>query len=341
MPPPFWALHAGRRPLLLGRMRIAAALRQFFAARDFVEVETATLVSSPGNETHLHAFATDLVAPTGARARLYLRTSPEFACKKLLAAGERRIVEFARSFRNRERGILHHPEFSLVEWYRAQEPYEVLMEDCGAILALAAEAVGSKRFSFRDRAIDPFAAPERLTMAEAFARHAGIDLMAMLPPQPSAALATAANAVGIRTAADDTWGDVFSRVLVEKIEPQLGQGRATILYEYPAVQSPLARPKVADLRLAERFELYACGVELANGFGELIDVAEQRQRLEQQMAEKERIYGERYPIDEDFLSALAVMPEACGIALGFDRLVMLATGATRIDEVVWTPMSAT
>jgi elongation factor P--(R)-beta-lysine ligase len=341
MPPPFWALHAGRRPFLLGRMRIAAALRQFFAARDFVEVETATLVPSPGNETHLHAFATDLVAPTGTRARLYLRTSPEFACKKLLAAGERRIVEFARSFRNRERGILHHPEFTLVEWYRAQEPYEVLMEDCGAILALAAEAVGSKRFSFRDRAIDPFAAPERLTMAEAFARHAGIDLMAMLPPQPSAVLATAANAVGIRTAADDTWGDVFSRVLVEKIEPQLGQGRATILYEYPAVQSPLARPKVADLRLAERFELYACGVELANGFGELIDVAEQRQRLEQQMAEKERIYGERYPIDEDFLSALAVMPEACGIALGFDRLVMLATGATRIDEVVWTPMSAT
>jgi lysyl-tRNA synthetase class 2 len=341
MPPPFWALHAGRRPFLLGRMRIAAALRQFFAARDFVEVETATLVPSPGNETHLHAFATDLVAPTGARARLYLRTSPEFACKKLLAAGERRIVEFARSFRNRERGILHHPEFTLVEWYRAQEPYEVLMEDCRAILALAAEAVGSKRFSFRDRAIDPFAAPERLTMAEAFTRHAGIDLMAMLPPQPSAVLATAANAVGIRTAADDTWGDVFSRVLVEKIEPQLGQGRATILYEYPAVQSPLARPKAADPRLAERFELYACGVELANGFGELIDVAEQRQRLEQQMAEKERIYGERYPIDEDFLSALAVMPEACGIALGFDRLVMLATGATRIDEVVWTPMSAT
>ena len=322
-------------------MRIAAALRQFFAARDFVEVETATLVPSPGNETHLHAFATDLVAPTGTRVRSYLRTSPEFACKKLLAAGERRIVEFARSFRNRERGILHHPEFTLVEWYRAQEPYEVLMEDCGAILALAAEAVGSKRFSFRDRAIDPFAAPERLTMAEAFARHAGIDLMAMLPPRPSAVLATAANAVGIRTAADDTWGDVFSRVLVEKIEPQLGQGRATILYEYPAVQSPLARPKAGDPQLAERFELYACGVELANGFGELIDVAEQRKRLEHQMAEKERIYGERYPIDEDFLSALAVMPEACGIALGFDRLVMLATGATRIDEVVWTPMSAT
>src|SRR5215813_10000357 len=157
----------------------------------------------------------------------------------------------------------------------------------------------------------------------------------------AAAAARGRLAAGIRTAADAPWGDVFSRVLVEKIEPHLGQGRATILYEYPAVQSPLARPKAADPRLAERFELYACGVELANGFGELVDVVEQRQRLEHQMAEKERIYGERYPIDEDFLSALAVMPEACGIALGFDRLVMLATGATRIDEVVWTPMSAT
>jgi elongation factor P--(R)-beta-lysine ligase len=316
-------------------------LRQFFAAQDFVEVETTALVPSPGNETHLHAFATDLVAPTGTRARLYLRTSPEFACKKLLAAGERRIVEFARSFRNRERGMLHHPEFTLVEWYRAQEPYDILMEDCAAILALAAEATGTKRFSFRDRAIDPFAAPERLTVAEAFARFADIDLMAMLPPQPAAVLAAAANAAGIRTAADDTWGDVFSRVLVDKIEPRLGQGRATILYEYPAVQSPLARPKASDPRLAERFELYACGIELANGFAELTDAAEQRKRLEEQMAEKERIYGERYPIDEDFLSALAVMPQACGIALGFDRLAMLATGASRIDEVIWTPMSAT
>src|SRR3989442_12905289 len=168
MPPPFWALHAGRRPLLLGRMRIAAALRQFFAARDFVEVETTALVPSPGNETHLHAFATDLVAPTGTRARLYLRTSPEFACKKLLAAGERRIVEFARSFRNRERGPLHHPEFTLVEWYRVDAPYELLIDDCAAILALAATIAGSTQFSWRGRAADPLATPDRLSVAEAF-----------------------------------------------------------------------------------------------------------------------------------------------------------------------------
>jgi lysyl-tRNA synthetase class 2 len=175
-------------------------------------------------------------------------------------------------------------------------------------------------------------------MTEAFARYADIDLMATLPPQPATVLAAAATAAGIRTAADDTWGDVFSRVLVEKVEPRLGQDRATILYDYPAIQSPLARPKASDPRLAERFELYACGVELANGFAELTDAAEQRKRLEAQMAEKQRIYGERYPIDEDFLQALAAMPQACGIALGFDRLVMLATGAGHIDDVVWTPM---
>ena len=340
MASPFWTLHAGRRPFLLVRMRIVAALRELFAARDFVEVETATLVLSPGNETHLHAFATELVAPAGVRARLYLRTSPEFACKKLLAAGERRIVEFARAFRNRERGALHHPEFTMLEWYRVEEPCEVLMQDCAAVLAVAAKTAGTTQFSLRGRAIDPFAAPERLTVAQAFSRYAGTDLLALLPPQPAAVFAAAANAAGVRTAADDTWGDVFSRVLVEKIEPHLGLGQATILYDYPAIQSPLARPKASDPRLADRFELYACGIELANGCAELTDAAEQRKRLEEQMLEKERVYGERYPIDEDFLTALSMMPDACGVALGLDRLVMLAAGATHIDDVVWTPSSA-
>src|SRR5256714_4457835 len=181
--------HADRRPFLLTRMRIMAALREYFAVREFVEVESPILTTSPGNEAHLHAFSTDLVHPGGAHETRYLRTSPEFACKKLLAAGERRIVEFARAFRNRERGALHHPEFTMLEWYRVEEPYEILMEDCAAVLAISAEAAGTKRFSFRDRAIDPFAAPERLSMAEAFARYADIDLLAMLPPEPVSVLA--------------------------------------------------------------------------------------------------------------------------------------------------------
>jgi lysyl-tRNA synthetase class 2 len=342
---PSWArhVHADRRPVLLARGRIVATLRGWFAAHDFLEVETGTLQVSPGNETHLHAFATSLVAPDGSSSCHYLRTSPEFACKKLLAAGERRIVEFARAFRNRERGALHHPEFTLVEWYRVGEPYQTLMADCAAIVAAAARAAGTRRLSFRGRSADPFAVPQRLSVAEAFARFAGIDLLATLGDGEADrdGLARAATAAGIRIATDDCFGDIFSRVLVELIEPQLGIGQPTILDEYPAVQSALARPSETNPRVAERFELYVCGVELANGFGEITDPAEQRLRLEGEMAEKERIYGERYPIDEDFLAALAVMPQACGIALGLDRLVMLATGAPHIDQVLWTPISTT
>jgi elongation factor P--(R)-beta-lysine ligase len=339
---PFWAphVHADRRPFLLARNRIVAALRSWFAAHDFVEVDTGALQVSGGNETHLHAFATSLEPPDGTSSQLYLRTSPEFACKKLLAAGERRIVEFAKVFRNRERGVLHHPEFTLLEWYRAGEPYETLMIDCAEIVKLAAEAAGTKTLTFRGRTADASAEPQRLTVAEAFARFANIDLLATLPggKPDQAALARAARAVGVRVGDDDRWGDIFSRLLVERIEGNLGIGRPTILDRYPAGQAALARP-AADRRVAERFELYACGVELANGFGELTDPVEQRARLEAEMAEKERIYGERYPLDEDFLAALAVMPQACGIALGLDRLVMLATGATRIEQVLWNPLA--
>jgi elongation factor P--(R)-beta-lysine ligase len=338
---PFWAphVHADRRPFLIARNRIVTALRAWFAANDFIEVDTGALQVSPGNETHLHAFATTLAAPDGSASRRYLRTSPEFACKKLLAAGERRIVEFAKVFRNRERGALHHPEFTLVEWYRAADAYEALMGDCAAVLAVAADAAGTKQLTFRGRSADAFAAPERFTVAEAFTRFAGIDLLATLPDGEGDrdGLARAARAAGIRVGDDDRWGDIFSRVLVEKIEGRLGIGRATILDQYPAGQAALARA-ARDARVAERFELYACGVELANGFGELTDAAEQRRRLEREMAEKERRYGERYPLDEDFLAALAAMPQACGIALGLDRLVMLATGAARIEQVLWNPL---
>jgi len=337
---PFWAPHghADRRPILLARGRIVAALRAWFTAEDFVEVDTAALQVSPGNEIHLHAFATTLAASDGTPSRRYLRTSPEFACKKLLAAGEARIVEFAKVFRNRERGALHHPEFTLVEWYRAGERYDILMGDCIAILRAAARAAGARQLTFRGRSADAFAEPERLSVAEAFARFAGIDLLATLSQgaPDRERFAVAAVAAGIRIGDDDTWGDIFSRVLVERIEANLGIGRATILDAYPAALSALAQ-QAEDPRVAERFELYVCGVELANGFGELNDAKAQRRRLEDDMAEKQRIYGERYPIDEDFIAALAQMPPACGIALGLDRLVMLATGASRIDQVLWTP----
>jgi lysyl-tRNA synthetase class 2 len=342
-PRPWWHpdTHADRRPFLAARGRIKAALRRWFGTQGFFEVETAALQVSPGNETHLHAFATELINPDGARRPLYLPTSPEFACKKLLAAGEEKIFTFAPAFRNRERGALHHPAFTMLEWYRARAPYERVMEDCGAILRVATEAAGAERLQFRGRTADPRAAPERITLAEAFARWASIDLLATVDGSngDAAALAAAANAAGIRTESDDTWGDVFSRVLVARIAPALGDGRATLLTEYPACAAALARRKPSDARVAERFELYACGVELENAYGEQTDPVEQRRRLETEMAEKERIWGERYPIDEDFLAALALMPPASGAALGFDRLVMLATGAARIEQVLWTPVA--
>jgi len=337
---PWWSAtrHADIRPFLAARSAITRAIRAWFDEQGFAEVETGILQVSPGNETHLHAPRTELTSATGAPATRYLRTSPEFACKKLLAAGEPRIFEFARVFRDRERGDLHLPEFTMLEWYRADAAYDAVMADSVVIIAHAAQATGIGRFSFRGGSADPFAEPELLTVAAAFERFAGIDLLATIASGEGdrAGLAAAAR-TRVRIADDDTWSDIFSRVLVEHIEPNLGQGRLTVLFEYPAPEAALARAKASDPRVAERFEVYACGVELANGFGELTDAEVQRVRFMQAMDEKARRYGERYPIDEDFLDAVAKMPEASGVALGFDRLVMLAGGALRIDQVVWTP----
>jgi elongation factor P--(R)-beta-lysine ligase len=337
---PWWspARHADIRPFLGARGAITRAVRAWFDEQGFVEVETGILQVSPGNETHLHAPRTELMDAGGARRTRYLRTSPEFAAKKLLAAGEAKIFEFARVFRDRERGDLHLPEFTMLEWYRADAAYDAVMADSVVVVAHAAQATGIGRFSFRGRSADPFAEPELVTVAAAFERFAGVDLLATVAGDVGdrAALAAAASAK-VRIADDDTWSDIFSKVLVEHVEPNLGQGRLTVLFEYPAPEAALARAKRSDPRVAERFEIYACGVELANGFGELTDAPEQRRRFMQAMDEKQRRYGERYPLDEDFLDAVARMPEASGVALGFDRLVMLASGALRIDQVVWTP----
>jgi lysyl-tRNA synthetase class 2 len=328
-----------RRPLLLARARTFTKWRKLFADRDFLEVDNAALQVSPGNEAHIAAFETAFESP-GGRRPFYLHSSPEFACKKLLAAGETRIFDFARVFRDRERGPLHATEFTMLEWYRTRESYEHLMDDCAELLRLAAHAANVRELSYRGVTVDPFADLERLTLAEAFDRFAGIDLLSTTPDGvPDAGLMREQiRKAGIQTASDDTWGDMFSRVMVERVDPNLGIGRPTILCEYPVCEAALARPKASDPRVAERFELFACGVELANAFGELTDPAEQRRRFIADMDEKERIYGERYPLDEDFLAALASMPEASGIALGFDRLVMLATAAPHIDDVMWTPM---
>ncbi|MBE7217187.1 MAG: EF-P lysine aminoacylase GenX [Caulobacteraceae bacterium] len=333
---------ARRRPSLVARARITAAVRAWFAERGFTEVETPALQVSPGAEAHLHAFSTTLEGTGGGERPLHLRTSPEFAAKTLLAEGERRIFEFARVWRNRERGPLHHPEFTLLEWYRAEETYGAVIEDCCALLRLAADVTGLETFAFRGVACDPRAEPERLTLGDAFARFAGIDLLATVDPSGATdreALAAAAKGAGVRVAADDTWSDLFSKLLASHVEPRLGIGRPTVLCEYPAPEAALARRAAHDPRVAERFELYGCGVELANGFGELTDADEQRRRFEAEMAEMRRVYGRDYPLDEAFLAALPSMPQASGVALGFDRLAMLATGAERIEDVLWSAVA--
>lgn len=343
-PSPWWApeRHADRRPILLARNRVDAAVRLWLAERDFLVVDPPGLQRSPGNETHLHAFGTSMIGNDGVGTAMYLHTSPEFTMKKLLAAGEKRIASLQHVWRNRERSALHHPEFTMLEWYRVGEAYDAIIADTLALIRLAAETTDIARFEFRGRVCDPRAEAERVSVAEAFLLHAGIDLLATMDDEgvpDGEALAAQMVVRGMDVPEDKSWSYLFSLILVEKVEPQLGNGRVTVLDRYPACEAALARRVPGDRRVSERFEVYACGVELANGFGELTDAGEQRVRFAAEMAEKERIYGERYPIDEDFLRALDLMPEASGVALGFDRLVMLATGAPRIEAVLWAPVA--
>ena len=350
---PWWTPEdfAARMPVLRARMRITRAVRTFFHERGFAEVETPVLQVSPGLEPHLIAFETELREPfrDGARSRLYLHTSPEFAMKKLLVAGVGNLFQIARTFRNGERSATHHPEFAMLEWYRANAGYRDLMEDCEALLRACLEAGaaagpdGGRHFVRGDRACDPFAPWHYLSVAEAFDRHADIDLLATAPDpaRPDAApLAAEAGRIGIWTTPDDSWEDVFFRIFLARIEPKLGIGAPTVLYDYPMAMAALSRQNESDPRLAERFELFVCGLELANGYGELTDAAEQRRRFEADMERKQALVGYHYPIDEDFMAALAHgLPECAGIALGLDRLVMLATGAAAIDDVLWAPVA--
>jgi lysyl-tRNA synthetase class 2 len=328
--------HLARRPALLLRNRLKARLRTFFEADGFVEVECGQVAVSPGNEAHLHAFPVAALGPDMIRRDLYLHTSPEFAAKKLLAAGETRIFDFARVFRNRERGALHAPEFTMLEWYRAGAPYDQIIADTLSVIRLAGELRG-RPFAWREQSCDPLQQAQRISIADAFKTYADVDLATTMTRDGAPDRDALARQAPVKIADDDTWSDIFSRILVEKVEPHLGGDRITVLDRYPRCVAALARACTDDPRFAERFEVYVCGVELANGFGELTDPIEQRARFEAEMAEKARVYGERYPIDEDFLAALAQMPEASGVALGFDRLVLLAAGARTIDDVLWTP----
>ena len=304
-----------KRPFLEKRAKIVREIHRFFDEQGFLAVETPVLQTMPGADVHIHGFKVE--------NGQYLQNSPEFAMKKLLVAGLPKIYQICPVFRKEERTKLHNPEFTMLEWYRAGAGYKEIMDDCEALLcALAPE------FRYNCKTCDPNKDWQRISVEEAFKEYADIDL--------NEDLKACAEKIGVRVADADSWEDVFHAVMAEKIEPHLGSPAPTILYDYPASMAALARKKPGDERYAERFELYVCGVELANAFGELTDAAEQRARFEADMAEKQRLYGESYPIDEDFLAALEHgMPESAGIALGVDRLIILATGAENIEQVLW------
>lgn len=322
-------------PFLKSRMALTRAIRAFFDNQEFYEVETPILQVCPVMDAHIHGFKTELKGLDLKRERdLYLHTSPEFAMKKLLVAGLPRIYQLCHVFRNGEGSRLHSPEFTILEWYRAQADYHAIMEDCIGLLRHCAQDLQVNVYTHKGLNCDPFGDWEKLSVAGAFERYASIRLGDYLEDRNDFAAAIAGQ--GIRVAADDRWDDLFFRVMAEKIEPNLGMGVPCILYDYPVSMASLSRRKPEDPRFAERFELYVCGIELANAFSELTDEAEQEKRYHEEMAIKKALYGETYPLDEDFIAALKYgLPESGGIALGVDRLAMLASGADDIEKVLW------
>jgi lysyl-tRNA synthetase class 2 len=329
---PWWDAErlAARLPMLRRRALVTAATRAFFQARGYTEVETPYAVPVPGEEVHVRTFATQFETVRGDRVPLWLHTSPEFAMKKLLAGGAGPIFQLARVWRNQEGSATHAPEFTMLEWYRPGASMAGLMDETEALLrALLPPVVTCRGIT---TSLERF---ERTTVAEAFARWAGADVLATAGD--AAALAAAAG--GILRDGED-WEDLFFRLLLERIEPNLGRAHPTFLTHWPAAQAALARRDPCDSRVALRFEIYVAGLELANAFEELTDPVEQRARFVADRARRHAFAGQDWELDEDFLAALPYMPPCAGIALGFDRLAMLAAGADSIEQVLWLPGAA-
>ncbi len=336
----WWRSHRfeTRADNLVFRAESLKRLRTFFDTRGYVEVETPALQISPGLEPNLLAFQTSIRRIYGAEQPLYLHTSPEFTMKKLLAAGMRKIYQVSHVFRDGEWSTKHHPEFTLVEWYSvgmnwrelANEAVDLIRDVCGPHARHAGHICSLDT---------PW---EFISVQEAFERATGIDLLATTPEpwEPSTELLrVAAESIGIRIADSDTWDDLFFRIFFEHVEPKLGFEVPTVLHSYPTSLAALSRVSKQDPRVAERFEIFVCGLELANGYGELIDAKEQRRRFVKMVEQRREQGRDLYPIDESFIKALeAGIPECSGIAMGFDRLVMLATGAEQIEDVLWAPV---
>ena len=299
-----WRLSAKADALKL-RATMIRTIRRFFLDRDFLEIETPLRIPAPAPELHIDAVPSD---------DWFLQTSPELCMKRLLAAGYRKIFQICRCFRAGERGTRHLPEFTMLEWYRAESDYRTLMDDCEALIALvAAEFSLGGSLSWQGRRIDLTPPWERITVRDAFARYAPLTVEEALRQ------------------------DRFDEIMVSAIEPHLGVEHPVFLYEYPAALGALARVKPDDPELAERFELYIASLELANAFSELTDAGEQRRRFEEAARDRARNNRSVYPMPERFLTALSLMPPSAGIALGVDRLAMIFADRSEIDAVVAFP----
>jgi lysyl-tRNA synthetase class 2 len=311
--------HIPPRSVLEARKRMNDAIRAFFDARGLLEVETPIAVVSPGLEPHLFAFETTLVSPDRSTERLYLHTSPEYAMKRMLGRGVGSIYQLARVFRNGERSSTHAPEFTMLEWYRAQGTLADLMEDVERLIPELARAIGGPWSPART---------ERVSMSEAFARAGLAD------PLDHPTAAGLRSALGVRDVGDDTWEDVFFRAFLDRVEPTFAADTVTILHGYPASMAALARIDPKDARVAERFEVYLGRLEVGNAFGELVDPVEQRRRFEADLADRRARGRPLYPIDEGLLEDLPHIGEAAGIAIGSDRILMRCLGFDRIQDVL-------
>jgi lysyl-tRNA synthetase class 2 len=324
------------RARLAKRARIVKAVRDFFWQANFLEVETPQLVPMPSMEPYLEVFETTLLDDQRQPYRAFLTSSPEFAMKKLLAAGYTNLFQICKSYRNMEGwSSRHNPEFTILEWYRANADYTQIMQDCENLFRSIADQLGESQLSFRGHQYDLTQPWERLTVAAAWARYAQLDVDTILDPER---LLAAATHKGYQITPDTTWEQAFDQIFLNEIEPHLGADRPTILYEYPAAMAALSRKKPGDPRWAERFEFYIAGLELGNAFGELTDWQEQLSRLQADQAEKQKLGRTLFDIDPEFIAALqSGIPPTSGIAVGIDRLAMVFLNAETIQEVLFFP----
>ncbi len=326
--------NARAREIYEKRLQIIKLIREFFWREGFVETDTPVAVALPGQEPELNPMPVAIHDARGAAHQFYLQTSPEFAMKKLLAAGFHKIFQICTCFRDHESfGGLHNPEFTMIEWYRGNATYPDIMDDTERLFQHVAQSLGTDHVTYQGRQIPVAGSWDRKTMKQVWQEYVGVNFDDYLTQSAMVALVRER---GYAVADDEPYEDAFYKIFLNEIEPKLGIERPVFLYEYPAQMASLSRLCAHDSRYAERFELYIGGLELANAFGELTDAQEQKNRLEADRAKREAAGKATYPVDPDFIAALAAgIPQTGGIALGVDRMIMLFTGATDINEAIF------